>query len=92
MDLPFTHLQSYPLPPTFNHSLNPEKQMGKLLSNTETPSVEFDVLDEGTCVTMKCNVGFFIKVAKPTFYGLSQGSYHNLSNHGVYASAGCIRS
>ena len=60
-------------PPPTRPLCNPEKQMGKLLSNTETPSVEFDVLDEGTCVTMKCNAGFFIKVAKPTFYGLSQG-------------------
>ena len=57
----------------FNHCLNTEKQMGKILGNTEAPSVEFEVLDEGACVTMKCNAGFFIKVAKPTFYGLSQG-------------------
>ena len=57
----------------FNHSLNPEKQMGKILGNTRTPSVEFEMKTEGTCVTMKCSAGFYIKVAKPTFYGLSQG-------------------
>ena len=57
----------------FSHNLNAEKQMAKILGNTETPSVTLEINDGGNSVNLKCNAGFFIKVAKPTFYGLSLG-------------------
>lgn len=58
---------------TLPHTLNAEKQLNRLLTETSRFAVEFEVKSNGDCVSIYCSPGFFLKFAQPTFCDSSVG-------------------